>query len=150
MFSPVVNLKPSDVQWNIKKNTQSTKLSDFITMKQQNNMKWRWLNNSSSCLTWDVSQCCSVYFFPLWVLSALGCIRPLATNLPAWPCKSHCCQVTSSQKTNPSCQSPASTTNTPELGHAFYSSPRHSRPRASADCCEKVQEDEVILQEALF
>lgn len=52
--------------------------------------------------------------------------RPLAPNLPTGPCELCSCQVASSQETNLYCQCPATTTNTPELGHAFYSSPRHT------------------------
>lgn len=130
---------------------KSTKMSVVIIMKQQSDMEWHWLTSSSSCSTWDVTHCCSVYPPSLLVLCALGSFtRPIALNLPTGPCKLCCCQVTSSQETNLYCQCPASTTNTPELGHAFYSSPRHTGPGFSIDCCAEVQEGEVILQKVLF
>lgn len=64
-------------------------------------------------------------------------IRPLAPNLPTGPCKHCCCQVASRLETNPHCQCPASTTNTPELGYTFYSSPRHSQALANSDYCAR-------------
>lgn len=59
--------------------------------------------------------------------------RPLAPNLPTGPCKLCCCHVASSQETNPFCQLPESTTSTPELGHTFHSSPKHSRLPLTVD-----------------
>lgn len=85
-----------------------------------------------------------VLFPPLSPVCFRFTIRPLAPNLPTGPCEPHCCQVTSLQETNPSCQCPASTTNTPELGHVFHSSPRQAGPPVSTDCCAEVQEDWVI------
>ncbi len=80
-------------------------------------------------------------FFPLSPVCFRFTIRPLAPKLSTGPCKPNCCQVTFSHETNPSCQCPASTTYTPELGHAFHSGPGHTGPRVSTDCCAEVQED---------
>ncbi|KAI9524070.1 hypothetical protein NQZ68_021032 [Dissostichus eleginoides] len=83
-------------------------------------------------------RCDSVLFCALFPpLSPLCCgltIRPSAPNLPTGAREPRCCQVTSSQQTNPHCQRPASTTNTPELGHASHCCPGLTGLE-SADCC---------------
>ncbi|TNN35619.1 hypothetical protein EYF80_054212 [Liparis tanakae] len=71
-------------------------------------------------------------------VSARSTVRP---DLPTGPCEPPRCQVASSQETNPCCQRPASTTDTPELGHAVHWRRRgHGGPRGSARWCGETEE----------
>lgn len=137
-----MHLKTSDVHWNLKINTHRLlgcpQLSPWSSRTIWSDADWTaahpaWLEMWVSAVPCATPHPPTPH--PCWVLCALGSPwGPLAPNLPTWPCEPNCCQVTSRQKTNPSCQSPASTTNTPELGHTFYSSPRRTGPRVSTDC----------------
>lgn len=107
-------------------------LSCVVILKARSNGEWRWLTSSSFCSTWDVTQCGSERFSsPLSPVRFRFAVRPLAPNLPTGPCKLHYCQVESREKTNPSCQCPASASSTPELGHTFHFSPERSRAWSS-------------------